>query len=162
MQKSSSAPEMKENRLERGAARRIFVVDDEGSIVDGLTFILRKGGYDVRSFCDARGVLLQAQVCPPEVVISDILMPGMNGLELAVVLTHRFPRCKVLLLSCQASVIRALATDGSREYRFECLAKPVHPLDLLIRVATLERGDRSARAHSGSNCEEVGAGEARR
>ena len=69
-------------------AKRIFVVDDEKCIADTLAAILRKSGYEASAFYDAQSALAQFESCRPELVISDVVMPGMNGLDMAVLIEN--------------------------------------------------------------------------
>jgi|ERR1017187_5696939 DNA-binding NtrC family response regulator len=118
-------------------AKRIFVVDDEKCIADTLAVILRQSGYEVSAFYDARSVLEQIESCCPELVISDVVMPGMSGLDMAVLIRKRHPTCKVLLFSGQASTLNILEMVGRRGCDFELLAKPIHPTDLLAKIASI-------------------------
>jgi DNA-binding NtrC family response regulator len=116
-------------------AKLIFVVDDEKCIADTLAVILRHSGYEALAFYDAGSVLAKIESCCPELVISDVAMPGMNGVDMAVLIRERHPSCKVLLFSGQAATLNILETAKQRGYDFELLAKPIHPTDLLARVA---------------------------
>jgi DNA-binding NtrC family response regulator len=117
--------------------KRIFVVDDEKCIADTLAVILRQFGYEASSFYDARSVLEQIESCCPELVISDVVMPGMSGLDMAVLIRKRHPTCKVLLFSGQASTLNILEMVGRRGCDCELLAKPIHPTDLLAKIASI-------------------------
>jgi DNA-binding NtrC family response regulator len=116
-------------------AKRIFVVDDEKTIADTLAVILRKSGYEASPFYDAETALAQLESCRPDLIISDVMMPGMNGVDMSVLIRERHPACKVLLFSGQASTLNILELVGQRGYDFELLAKPIHPTDLLAKVA---------------------------
>jgi len=116
-------------------AKRIFVVDDEQCIADTLTVILSNSGYETRAFYNAQSALEAIESCCPELVISDVMMPGMNGIEMAVLIRQRHPACKVLLFSGNAATADLLENVRGRGYDFELLAKPIHPTDLLARVA---------------------------
>lgn len=120
-------------------AKRVFVVDDEKNVADRLTFILRRSGHEASVFYDAESALHQLEFRCPHLVVSDVVMPGMNGVELAILIKQRYPECKVLLCSGQALNVNILAMVDNRRYRFECLAKPIHPVDLLVTVETLNR-----------------------
>jgi DNA-binding response OmpR family regulator len=117
--------------------KKIFVVDDEKCIADTLAVILRKSGYDASAFYSAQSALDQLESCRPDLVITDVMMPGMNGVDMAVLIRERHPACKVLLFSGQASTLNILDMVGRRGYDFELLAKPIHPTDLLARVASV-------------------------
>ena len=116
-------------------AKRIFVVDDEKCIADTLAVILRHSGYEASAFYDAQSALAQMESCTPELVISDVAMPGMNGVDMAVLIRERHPSCKVLLFSGQACTLNILEMVGKRGYDFELVAKPIHPTDLLAKIA---------------------------
>src|ERR1700692_899224 len=119
-------------------AKRIFVVDDEKCIADTLAAILRQSGYEASAFYNAQSALVQIDSFCPDLVITDVMMPGMNGADMAVLIRERHPACKVLLFSGQASTVNILEMAGKRGYDFELLAKPIHPTDLLAKVASTE------------------------
>jgi DNA-binding NtrC family response regulator len=123
-------------------ANRIFVVDDEKNIADTLAMILRKHGHQANAFYDAESALHQIEFLCPQMVIIDVVMPGLDGVELAILIRKRHPECKILLFSGHALTANILGTARMQGYKFECLAKPVHPADLLARVEIL-----------GHNCE---------
>jgi DNA-binding NtrC family response regulator len=118
-------------------SKRIFVVDDEKTIADTLAVILRQSGYDASAFYSAQRALDQLESCGSDLIISDVVMPGMSGLDMAVLMRERYPACKVLLFSGQASARNMLKMVGIRGYDFELLAKPIHPTDLLAKVASV-------------------------
>ena len=81
------------------AKQKVFVVDDEKQIADAISFVLRETGFDVETFYDPRSVLQRASDCMPDVLVSDIGMPEMDGITLARVLRRKIPNCKVILMS---------------------------------------------------------------
>jgi len=115
-------------------AKRIFVVDDEKCIANSLVTILRNSGYEATAFYNAQSALEQVESFSPELVISDVLTPGMNGVEMAILIRERHPTCKVLLFSGQAATAEFLEGFRRRGYDFEVLVKPVHPNELLARA----------------------------
>ena len=100
--------------------KRIFVVDDEKCIADTLAVILRKSGYEASAFYNAQSALEQIESCCPDLVITDVVMPGMNGADMAVVIRERHPACKVLLFSGQASTVNILEMAGKRDTILNC------------------------------------------
>ncbi|HET6170544.1 MAG TPA: response regulator [Terracidiphilus sp.] len=117
--------------------RRIFVVDDEQVIASTLATILCNHGFDATSFCKPREALLASRSEAPDLLISDVVMPSLSGIELATQIVEAQPECKVILFSGQALTIDFL--DGARKagYHFEILTKPVHPAELLRKIETL-------------------------
>lgn len=118
-------------------AKRVFVVDDERCIADTLAVILRNYGYEVREFYNAQSALEAVESCCPELVISDVMMPGMNGIDMAVLIRERHPACRILLFSGSADTVDMLKSVRQQGYHFELLSKPIHPGDLLARVADI-------------------------
>ena len=61
-------------------------------------------------------------------------MPGMTGIEVAIVVRDRLPECKIILFSGQAGTFDLLEQARIQGYEFELLAKPVHPTEFLARL----------------------------
>ena len=114
--------------------RLIFVVDDEATIADTLAMILERAGFDARSFHHPKQAIDATSVLTPDLLISDVVMPGMTGVELAIHFRKTQPQCKVLLFSGQASTASLLDKAHQVGYDFEILTKPIHPADLLAKI----------------------------
>lgn len=112
----------------------VLVVDDEQVIADTLAAILSKNGFAPLTAYDGKSALEIASVIPPEILISDVVMPGMTGIELAIAVVENVPDCKVLLFSGQASTVDLLAEARAAGRDFTTLMKPIHPTDLLARI----------------------------
>ncbi len=118
---------------------RVFVVDDEDVIATTLGMILRLRGFEAHSFNLPLEALRAARELAPDLLISDVVMPLLSGIELAIQLRELCPECKVLLFSGQAATANMLEAARASGHDFEVLAKPVHPTDLLNRIqAALE------------------------
>jgi DNA-binding response OmpR family regulator len=113
----------------------VLVVDDEQVIADTLAAILSRSGYAALAAYDGSDALEIADLIPPQMMITDVCMPGMSGLELAIAVREIIPDCKVLLFSGQASSADLLAAARTAGYDFEALSKPIHPKELLARVS---------------------------
>lgn len=96
--------------------------------------ILRRNGYDATPFISAEDAITSAKSLPPDLLLSDVVMPGMSGLKLALHFKQVYPDCRILLLSGQAATMDLLQAARLRGYDFELLAKPIHPRDLLKRI----------------------------
>ncbi len=116
--------------------KRIFIVDDEKNIADTLAMILRRSGHQVHVFYNAQNALAEIAISCPDLVISDVFMPEMNGIEMAVFIRQRYPACRILLFSGNAVTSDLLKDVREQGYEFELLAKPVHPRELLARIAS--------------------------
>jgi CheY-like chemotaxis protein len=112
----------------------VLVVDDERVIADTLSLILSQSGYNVLTAYDGKTALEIARSVPPALLITDVVMPGMTGIELAIMLVEVIPDCKVLLFSGQAATVDLLAAARDIGHEFAILTKPVHPTDMLRRV----------------------------
>jgi len=117
---------------------RVFVVDDEDVIVSTLAMILRyQGGFHATSFIDPLKALQAAHAEAPDLLISDVMMPQMSGVDLAIKLRDVCPHCKVLLFSGQAASADLLLAASATGHNFEFLVKPVHPAVLLATIQDL-------------------------
>ncbi len=114
---------------------RILVVDDECVIADTLAKVLTLSGYAAIAAYDADGALETALHSPPELLIADVILPGMNGIKLASTIKRIFPDCKILLFSGQASTVDLMSAASREGDRFTLLNKPVPPKDLVALVA---------------------------
>jgi CheY-like chemotaxis protein len=75
-----------------------------------------------------------ACVWPPDIFLSDVMMPGRNGIEAAILICKTIPKCHVLLFSGSNTTGDLILDARARGYEFEILAKPIHPSDLLARL----------------------------
>jgi len=113
----------------------VLVVDDESVIADTLAEILSRSGYKGIAVYDGDSALETALLTPPEMLITDVVLPGITGIELAIKMRRIFPDCKIILFSGQASTADLLASARADGHHFTLLNKPLHPQDLLVRVA---------------------------
>ena len=116
----------------------VLVVDDETLIADTLSLILCRHGFSVLTAYGAADALDVASIIPPELLVSDVAMPGMNGVDLAISLVSTIPDCKVLLFSGQAATTNLLAVAQECGHQFTLLTKPVHPTDILRHIRRLQ------------------------
>jgi len=113
---------------------RVLVVDDEQVIADTLARILDLNGYDASAVYTGTAAVENARALQPDLVISDVIMPDMNGIEAAISIRSFLPGCKILLFSGQAATADLLENARAQGHEFEILAKPVHPSDLLAKL----------------------------
>ena len=116
---------------------RVFVVDDEHVISSTLAAILELHGYSATSFTSPLEALAAARSRPPDLLISDVAMPGLSGVDLAIQMKAQYPECKILLFSGQAATEDLLKDARSQGHIFPLLQKPVHPSIILSRIGAL-------------------------
>jgi CheY-like chemotaxis protein len=132
----------------------VLVVDDERIIADTLSIILSRNGFSTVTAYDGLAGLELAQSVRPDLLISDVMMPGMTGVELAIALTHAIPTCRILLFSGQAATVDLLEKAREAGHAFTTLAKPVHPTDMLKRVRDCLSTQHAATYRSSSPAED--------
>lgn len=117
--------------------RRILIVDDDPATLDGLRALLVAWGYEVETAPDGRAALGKIASAPPAVVITDVVMPVMNGLELLGAVQVMRPAPPVIVVTAYSSVDTLLAATA--EGVFAYLPKPVDVAKLktvLVRALT--------------------------
>jgi CheY-like chemotaxis protein len=127
--------------------RRVFVVDDERVIAETLAKILQMTGFLAEAFTNPLDALRHAQDSAPDLLISDVILPQLSGVELAMRFRVDHPACQILLLSCQAATAELLQSARNLGYSFHLLSKPVHPSDLLRAIAEGEVGSALPGSH---------------
>jgi CheY-like chemotaxis protein len=114
--------------------RRVIVVDDERLIANTLATILNNAGYDARAVYSGEQLVELLESFQPEVLIADVVMPGMTGIQAAIATRNKLPTCNILLFSGQAITADLIDQARAQGHEFELLAKPVHPADLLAKL----------------------------
>lgn len=113
---------------------RVLVADDEQVIADTLAMILNRSGYDALAVYDGQSAVETARRIEPDLLITDVIMPGINGIEAAILIRNELPSCRILLFSGQAATSGLLEKARAQNHEFEVLSKPLHPSDLLARL----------------------------
>jgi CheY-like chemotaxis protein len=112
---------------------RVIVVDDEQVIANSLAIILNKAGFEARAVFSGERAIELLESFQPE-MLADVVMPGMTGIEAAIAVRNKLPKCNILLFSGQAATTELLEQARTQGHEFEILAKPVHPADLLEKL----------------------------
>jgi CheY-like chemotaxis protein len=125
--------------MEAPAGLLVLVVDDEQIIADTLVLILNQNGFDARAVYSGETAIVVAQALRPDILISDIFMNGMTGIDLAKLLCRKLPKCKIFLLSGsrQDAVDDLLRDIGKDAEQFRILRKPIHPEALLAHLGSV-------------------------
>ncbi|HZT64688.1 MAG TPA: response regulator transcription factor [Acidimicrobiales bacterium] len=117
--------------------RRVLVVDDEPSIVDAVATSLRYEGFDVSEASTGRKALAAAQENPPDLIVLDVMLPDLDGLEVTRRLRSDGIRVPVLFLTARDAVEDKVAglTVGGDDY----VTKPFSLAELVARVHAILR-----------------------
>ena len=116
------------------AKPKVLVADDERVIADTLSIILNQHGFEATAVYSGEKAVETAKTLKPDMLISDVIMTDMNGIDAAIKIRGMLPDCKILLFSGQAATADLLDRARTQGHEFEILAKPVHPQDLLARL----------------------------
>lgn len=113
---------------------RVLIADDEKVIADTLAMILNQGGFEAQAVYSCVKALELAPSFRPDVLISDVIMSELNGIEAAVRIKAILPDIRVFLLSGQTATAELLEKENASACGFEVLTKPLHPRELISRL----------------------------
>jgi DNA-binding NtrC family response regulator len=125
---------------------RVLIVEDDAATRKGLADLLSLWGYEVASAGDGAEALERAAEEPPAVVVSDLVMPGTDGLALLSALRSDHPEAAVIMLTGQGSIENAV--QAMKEGAYDYLTKPLDParLQVLLEKA-LDRAETAREVH---------------
>ena len=114
--------------------RRILVVEDEYSINDGLTFALRKEGYDVRSAFNGKEALELVEIFKPDLVLLDLMLPDMDGFDICKEISKN---SYVIMLTARGEIFDKIVglELGADDY----IVKPFEIKEVLVRIKVIFR-----------------------
>jgi CheY-like chemotaxis protein len=115
----------------------VYVVDDRAVVAESLVLVLKQEGFRAMAFDDPTMALSAAVIKHPDVLISDVFMPRMTGVELAIRVRKAHPECMVLLYSGQIHTADLMEQAKKEGHQFEILAKPVQPAQILEKLRDL-------------------------
>jgi YesN/AraC family two-component response regulator len=118
---------------------RVLVVDDEQLIAESLVTIFRQNGFSADCAYSGYGAIEMAKEQEPDVVISDVLMPGINGIDVALTLSRRLPKARFVMLSGHAGFQENLNAARARGLSFLYLEKPIPPKFLIGYLEDCQR-----------------------
>uniref|UniRef100_A0A7C3V3B6 Response regulator n=1 Tax=Desulfobacca acetoxidans TaxID=60893 RepID=A0A7C3V3B6_9BACT len=125
---------------------RVLLVDDEAEFVSALAERLNLRGFDVQAATSGEEALEKVNAFSPQVVVLDVLMPGMSGLEVLKRIKKTHPQVQVILLTGRGSWD---GIQGIREGAYDCLMKPIQIEELMqIMTSAVESGGQN-RAEEG-------------
>jgi CheY-like chemotaxis protein len=128
----------KQDRIGKNRNLRIIVIDDEELIADTVVEILKVEGFEATAVSSGSSAIELAKTWMPDIVLSDVIMPGVNGIDAGIKILEIVPGCKIILFSGQAATVDLLEKARGQGHHFEILAKPIKPEQLVsvIRAAS--------------------------
>jgi DNA-binding NtrC family response regulator len=114
-----------------------FVVDDEEEIAKMFAVVLQMNLFNGIPYSDPLRALQAAKQKPPDYLLTDVVMPGMNGVELAIQVKAVAPQCKMLIFSGQEDSQRLIEKARERGYDLTLVLKPIHPTKMVELIRGL-------------------------
>ena len=115
----------------------VLVVDDERVVADSLAWILNLTGFNACSVYSGSEAMNHVVVNPIDILVSDVVMDGMTGIDAAIEICKLLPSCKVLLFSGNIGTSDMLKEAHEQGHDFDILAKPVHPSVIIDRLKAM-------------------------
>jgi DNA-binding NtrC family response regulator len=112
----------------------VLVVDDEPVIRETILEILREEEFEALGMSNASEAITWAKRLKPDVILTDVVMPGLNGIDLAIQLSSSLPECRVILFSGQSAASDLLSQARKQGHQFEILPKPINPEVLIAKL----------------------------
>lgn len=117
--------------------KSILVVDDNIGVAETLTWVLQDAGYAATFALSSKAAIGIASGIPLDLAVVDVTLPDLDGIKTAVEICKRIPTCRILLMSGDtesAPLLEGARRDG---IKFEILAKPIPPSELLPKLESL-------------------------
>ena len=120
-----------------GEGRKVLIVDDAPWVSDTLAVIFSTSGFEATAVHSAEEALTSFEQSMPSLAIIDVMLPKMNGVDLAIHIADNYPLTRVLLFSGQALAFDLVEQAAERGYLFELVPKPIHPNLMLSRATRM-------------------------
>lgn len=121
-------------QLEAALDFRVLVVDDQKDLADTLAAMLSANGCTAKAVYSGADAVTAARTMRPHLLLTDIAMPGLNGLDTAIRIRRFLPTCKVLLISGNAKSVELWQSTRRKGFHFDLLMKPVAPEEMLAKL----------------------------
>jgi CheY-like chemotaxis protein len=115
-------------------AKKILIVDDEKDLLDMLSFRLQSNGFEVSSALDGPSGIEKAKSDKPDLIILDLMMPKMDGYEVAKKLKKDTATSNIPIIVLTAAVTPDLNQKVCQVYAADCITKPFEPKDLIEKI----------------------------
>lgn len=115
----------------------VMIVDDEPVIRETILEILNDEGFEAIGMSSATQALAWVERIMPDVILTDVVMPGTSGIELAASVAEKYPECRVVLFSGQSAATDLVERARAQGHDFDLLPKPLDPEVLLSTLRSL-------------------------
>jgi len=115
----------------------IFVVDDEEEIAKMFAVVLQMNLFNAVPYFDPLEALEAAKQSAPDYLLTDVVMPGMSGVELAIAVKAVAPGCKMLIISGQIEAEELIAKAKAEGHELTLMQKPIHPTKMVELIRGL-------------------------
>lgn len=110
---------------------RVMIVDDEPMIADSMAAILQKEGFEALAMYGGQAALEASELFEPDVLMTDVVMPEMDGVATAMMMRRRFPKCRIVMFSGHSGATEKLAHVSGGKTAYLVLSKPMRPDDVI-------------------------------
>jgi two-component system response regulator AtoC len=124
---------------------RVLIVDDDESLRESLELVLAAEGFEVVTAVDGSGALSRLEASTFDVVLCDVRMPGMDGIELLPQLVRRVPQSTVIMMSAFGT--DELALEAMNLGAYDYLTKPFRPAEVVLTIRKARERERLRRAN---------------
>jgi len=116
---------------------QVLLVEDDALLADGIVSALKREGFAINHVSEGEAACVYIKADLPDIVVLDLGLPDMDGLEVLKFIRRHHPACQVLILTARDSLDdKVSGLDGGAD---DYLAKPFEPLELMARLRVLER-----------------------
>lgn len=124
---------------------RVLIADNRHAAAEFLAETLANYGYHATAAYSGQKAVELAALLRPDVLISEVIMPGMTGIEAAILIRLMLPSCRVILYTEQGLTRELFERARSQGHQFETLEKPIEPKALLTFLAAVASSTATAR-----------------
>ena len=117
--------------------KKILIVDDSPTERQYLNEILVKNGFDVVTSDSGEDALAKAKMLKPDLILMDVVMPGMNGFQATRAITRDAATKNIPVLICTTKSQETDKIWGLRQGAADYMVKPVQPDELLAKIASM-------------------------
>ena len=116
---------------------RILVVDDNQSVADSVRLVLADRGFDAAVAYSGEEALNLARSVRFDILVTDVMMEPMNGIQTAIAFRHINPQGRVILMSGNEQAANLLLDAVRTGHEFPVLAKPFQPRELFTEISAI-------------------------